>query len=75
MLFDKDLRSLEVSNISEDPSTPSRQDLLSKVAAFKESLQESPDRIRHIELNTQTQHQSPLWYSARRFRLTASNFG
>ncbi len=76
ILFDTDLRNLNQSPVvSDNLSSPSRQELVANVEAFKETLRESAARIRHIEQNTTTQHQSPLWYSARRFRLTASNFG
>ena len=46
-----------------------------KVARFKELLRVTPDKIREIDRNTREQHKSPLWFSARRFRLTASVFG
>jgi len=45
------------------------------VTSFKESLRVTPDEIREIEQNTREQHKSPLWFSARCFRLTASVFG
>ena len=45
------------------------------ISAFKQSLQVSEDKIREIELNTRDQRHPPLWYSARQYRLTASQFG
>lgn len=35
----------------------------------------SPAKIREIELNTRAQRNSCLWYSCRRYRITASRFG
>ena len=45
------------------------------ISAFKQSLQVSEDKIREIELNTRDQRHTPLWYSARQYQLTASQFG
>ena len=78
VLFDKDVRCTSTDSTpiaSEYQSTPTRQEIVKKVADFKESLRVTPDKIREIERNTRDQHMSPLWYSARRFRLTASVFG
>ena len=54
---------------------PSKDVLVKRVAAFKESLKLTPERIRAMERSTVDQSQSPIWYSARRYRLTASTFG
>ena len=76
LLFDNDVRCSDPQPLtSEYQSTHSRQELVEKVATFKESLRVSSDKVREIERNTREQHLSPLWYSARRFRLTASTFG
>ena len=48
---------------------PSKDVLVKRVAAFKESLKLTPER------STVDQSQSPIWYSARRYRLAASTFG
>lgn len=57
------------------PSLPSKEELICRVSAFKESLKVSAERVCEIEKNTRDQSQSPLWYSERQFRLTASFFG
>lgn len=78
VLFDKDLRftpSETSSSTPELPSTESKQAIVEKVASFKQSLHVTQDKIREVERNTRDQALSPLWYSARRFRLTASAFG
>ena len=54
---------------------PSKQQLLERVTAFIESLRVSEESMREIERNTREQHRSPLWFDARRYRLTASLFG
>ena len=73
VLFDKDTQVWTDQDASVE--TPSRGDLMERVSAFKESLHVSPERIRQIERETKDQSQSALWYSARRYRLTASVFG
>ena len=83
VLLDKDTRvwtgeeSSQKSAVgpSEGSQLPSRSELLERVAAFKESLRLSPERIRRIERETIDQSQSSLWYSVRRYRITASMFG
>lgn len=78
ILLDKDLRftSSETSPATpEQPSVESKDTIVEKVASFKQSLFVTPDKIREIERNTRDQALSPMWYSARRFRLTASVFG
>jgi len=45
------------------------------VKKFKASLNLTAEDICEIEKNTMDQDQSPLWYSVRRYRLTASTFG
>ena len=78
VLCDKDLR-VTLSETSaatpEQPSTESKQTIVEKVASFKQSLHVTPDEILEIERSTRDQALSPLWYSARRFRFTASVFG
>ena len=59
----------------EGPGLPSKQELVSRVALFKESLKMSPYAIRDIEVKTRDQLQSLLWRSERRFRITSSYFG
>ena len=54
---------------------PSRDDIITRVEAFKRSLTVTAEQIREIEQNTQGQSQPSLWFSARRYRLTASVFG
>ena len=78
VLFDEDFRckSADTTPVASGQlSVPTRQELMEKVARFKELLCVTPDKIREIDRNTREQHKSPLWFSARRFRLTASVFG
>ena len=58
-----------------EPHIPSRKELMERVTAFKQALELSPQQIRELEQSTRDQHLSDLWYSARRYRLTASMFG
>ena len=51
------------------------EEIKRKVAAFKETLRVTPYKIREIERSTTEQSKSALWYSVRRYRLTASVFG
>ena len=59
----------------EPPSIPSDEQLLLHVAAFKQSLKLPTSKIREIERETRDQAQSPLWFSVRKYRITASFFG
>ena len=65
------------SDVLESPEChlPSNEDLKQSVELFKKSLAVSEDKIHEIELNTREQRLTPLWFSVRRYRLTASNFG
>lgn len=79
MLLDKTLRCESLadteSSSASDTYIPSMEEIKSKVAAFKETLRVTPDKIREIERSTTEQSKSALWYSVRRYRLTASVFG
>ena len=59
----------------DDYSIPSVSDLKSTIEAFKKSLEVSHDEARKIERDTRDQRMSSTWFSLRRYRLTASNFG
>lgn len=59
----------------ESPFIPSDEQLLHHVAAFKQSLKLPASKIREIERETRDQAQSPLWFSVRKYRITASFFG
>ena len=58
-----------------DASVPGTSLLKKTVAAFKDSLKLPASKLREIEQNTREQKQSPLWFSVRRYRITASRFG
>ena len=76
ILFDKDTQVWTAeTGPSEASQLPSRNELLARVSAFKTSLHLPPEKIRQLERETTDQSQSPLWYAARRYRLTASMFG
>ena len=57
------------------PELPSTTELKQRIVSFKESLIMSPAKIREIEQNTRAQRNSCLWFSCRRYRITASRFG
>ena len=78
MLLDDDAKVKKSDSVmvsSALPTPPCRDEIIQKVTAFKESLTVTADKVREVERNTRDQHQSPFWYSVRRFRLTASMFG
>ena len=50
---------------------PSQTELVKQVALFKKSLQLTAQQIRELEINTRDQTKSQLWYSARRYQMTA----
>ena len=77
VLFDPDTRvwADNTEELATLPSIPSREELLHRVAEFKSSLSIGAEAIRQIEQDTTDQTESPAWYSARRYRLTASSFG
>ena len=57
------------------PKLPSKTELQYRVSEFKKSLKLPPEKTREIEQTTRDQCNSPLWFSVRRYRLTASYFG
>ena len=63
------------SSESQSPSLPCCPDLRYTIEKFKKSLKISEEEARKIERNTREQRLSSLWYSVRRYRLTASSFG
>ena len=76
LLFDTTYQTSEsTSNISKPPELPTKQELQKNVSEFKKSLELPEIEMRHIEQSTRDQSQSPLWYTVRRYRLTASYFG
>lgn len=83
VLFDEDVRVWKVTTDEQgthaDPDVaavmPTRSELIERVASFKKTLQLTAQQIRELERNTRDQSKSQLWYTARRYRLTASSFG
>ena len=80
VLFDSDCRVWNSDSIAQmtpvsESCLPSKDNLIERVQAFKESLRLSPEQIRALERDTVGQSLSPQWYNARRYRLTASTFG
>jgi len=57
------------------PSLPKPSSLADTIAAFKDSLKLSEEKLREIEFNTRKQRQSNQWFEVRRYRLTSSLFG
>ena len=64
-----------VSQNALTPELPSKNELQQRVTDFKKSLELSAEKRRDIELHTREQSHSSLWYSVRKYRLTASYFG
>lgn len=84
VLFDEDVRVWKVTTDEQsthvDPDVaaimPTRSELIEGlVTSFKKTLQLTAQQIRELERNTRDQSKSQLWYTARRYRLTASSFG
>ena len=76
LLFDEDCRCW--SSTMQQPLTPvlpTNYELKERVEEFKKSLCMAPHQLREIEQSTREQSQSSLWYSVRRYRITASYFG
>ena len=57
------------------PGVPDTPLLKETVSAFKDSLKVPADKLREIEQNTREQRQSLVWFSVRRYHITASCFG
>ena len=57
------------------PTSSTPPGIEKSVAAFKESLSVSDEKIREIELNTREQRKSTLPFQARRYRITSTLFG
>ena len=53
----------------------SKEDMEVKISEFKWKLVLSEETIRQLETETRAQHNSPKWFQARQFRITASLFG
>ena len=76
LLFDEECRCW--STTTEQPLTPvlpTKEQLRERVEEFKKSLRMPPHQLREIEQSTREQSRSSLWYSVRRYRITASYFG
>ena len=56
-------------------SIPADADLKTTMSAFKDSMNISEAKAREIEQSTRQQRLSPLWFSAHRYKITASKFG
>lgn len=63
------------TSASSTPHLPSNSDLQSTVEAFIKSLEVSEEEARSTERKTVQQTDSPLWFSVRKYRITASMFG
>ena len=61
--------------LSSDTCVPSASNIKETVVAFKQSLQMSPLQLRNVKQSTREQRESSLWFSARRYRITAYHFG
>ena len=74
LLFDPQYCHHQTTAIS-SPNISDTSKLKETVAAFKVSLKLPSDRLREIEQSTREQRHSELWFSVRRYRMTASRFG
>lgn len=80
LIHDNDVRVWKEEDAADDQgqssavAIPSKSELTDSVL-FKENLHLTSQQIRELERNTKDQHQSPLWFFARRYRITASSFG
>lgn len=57
------------------PELPSKEQLECTIVEFIKSLSVTMQQAREIEGKTRSQHHSPEWFAARRYRITASVFG
>ena len=77
LIFDPQCRC-EHLDTSLQPSAhnlPDAASLRESIRAFKTSIEVTCGKAREIERDTRGQHRSSLWYSVRRYRITASSFG
>ena len=56
---------------TETPAVVSTEQLRKSVTAFKDSLKLATAELRRIERETRDQSQLSLWFSVRRYRITA----
>lgn len=73
LLFDPQYQNVP----SHEPSAhsiPNLSQIKETVSAFKETLELTAEKSREIERTTRDQRKSPLWFSVRRYRITASLF-
>ena len=79
LLFDRKCRHWDADkqdlNQPSGHSIPADADLKTTMSAFKDSMNISEAKAREIEQSTRQQRLSPLWFSARRYKITASKFG
>ena len=73
VMFDPRYRQQTVPVSS--PDIPVTSAIQEAVATFKESLIMSTSKLQEIEQNTRAQRDSLLWFSVRKYRITASKFG
>ena len=74
-LFDTSTCYWDTDNKPESYNLPTVTQLKEKVQQFKSTLTLSAGKIREMERKTKDQHLCEQWYFARRYRITASNFG
>ena len=75
LLFDESTCYWDTDKTPDSYELPTLEKVKEKSRLFKNTLKLSPERIREIEHKTKDQQLCELWYFARRYRLTASNFG
>lgn len=68
-------KTLETPQHPTSYNIPDTTSLKETITAFKRSLEVTSDEARDIERNTREQRLSSLWFSVRRYRITASMFG
>ena len=73
LLFDE--QCCQPSLLSSDTNVLSTPNIKETVSAFKQSLKMTPAQLQHVEQSTLEQRYCAEWFSARRYRITASCFG
>ena len=75
LLFDTSTYYWNTDNIPDSYKLPTLEKLDEKIRLFKNTLKLPPEKARKIECEIRDQQLCELWYFARWYRITVSNFG